>query len=72
MKKIFTADLHIHEFSKDSQITESGITLKLEELLGAVKQMCEYAVLNDIKTVIFGGDLIHHNNVVYARPFAKF
>lgn len=72
MRKIFTADLHIHEFSKDSVTTEFGTSLKLEELLSAIEQMCVYAVDNDIKEIYFGGDLIHHNNVVYARPFSRF
>src|SRR5690554_2450514 len=72
MKKIFTADIHLHEFSMDSVITDSGITLKLQELLDAFKQMCDYALENEINEIIIGGDINHKKNVVYARSFIRF
>lgn len=72
MKRIFTADLHIHEYSTDTEITQEGTSRKLEELLNAIKQMCDYAVENNILEIIIGGDLIHHNNIVHARAFSKF
>lgn len=72
MKKIFTADIHLHEFSMDNVLTESGITLKLQELLNAFKQMCDYAMNNNIEEIIIGGDINHKKNVVYARSFIRF
>lgn len=71
-KKIFTADLHLQPFSNDTVELESGIRLKLQELLNSIEQVLKYGVDNKIDTVIFGGDIGHHRNTIHTRPFYLF
>lgn len=71
-KKIFTADLHLQPFANDTVELENGITLKLQELLNSIEQVLIYGVNNKIDTVIFGGDIGHHRNTIYTRPFYLF
>lgn len=71
-KKIFTADLHLQPFNSDTVELENGIRLKLQELLNSIEQMLKYAVDNNIETVVFGGDIGHHRNSIYTRPFYLF
>lgn len=71
-KKIFTADLHLQSFDSDTVQLEDGISLKLNELLNSIKQMFDYAVKNNIDTVIFGGDISHKRKNVDVKPFHLF
>lgn len=71
-KQIFTADTHLKPYASDNVELESGITLKLQELLNNIRQMYEYAKSNNIDTVNFGGDLCHHKDTVHTRPFNLF
>lgn len=71
-KMIFTADLHLQPFTSDNVELENGIRLKLQELINNIKQLLDYAVANKISTVIFGGDIGHHRNTIYTRPFSLF
>jgi DNA repair exonuclease SbcCD nuclease subunit len=71
-KKIFTADLHLQPFNSDTVELENGIRLKLQELLNSIIQMLEYAVKNNIDTVVFGGDIGHHRSTIHTRPFYLF
>lgn len=72
MKNIFTADIHLQDFSNDKIITEDGISLKLLELLTAFENMCKYATENKIRHVYIGGDINHKKNIISARSFIKF
>lgn len=71
-KKVFTADLHLQLFDSDNIQLESGISLKLHELLNAITQVFDYAVKNKIDTVIFGGDISHKRKNVDVKPFHLF
>lgn len=71
-KLIFTADIHLQPFSNDTIELENGIRLKLQELLNSIRQLLDYAVKNEIETVIFGGDIGHHRSTIHTRPFYLF
>lgn len=71
-KKIFTADLHLQNFNNDNVELESGITLKLQELLNSIEQVLKYGIDNKIDTVIFGGDIGQKRSIVDTKPFHLF
>lgn len=63
-KFIFYSDPHIHEFSEFSYLLENGITNRLQIALDSIKYVLDYAVENNITTVINGGDLYEHPKMV--------
>lgn len=72
MKKIFTADLHIQDYDKDTKTMEDGSSLKLNELLNSFSQLCDYAISNNIKDIYIGGDVNNDKHLIHSRSFAKF
>ena len=72
MQKIaFIADLHLKNWN-DNQVTSDGISLKLQEILNVVKDVCEYSIENEINHVVIGGDINDTKSVVNARSFVLF
>lgn len=71
MKRIFTADLHLHSYSNDPKKLEDGTSLKLKELFDCFKQVCEYA-RNNSMPIIIGGDIAHKKSSLDTIPFVKF
>jgi DNA repair exonuclease SbcCD nuclease subunit len=70
-KFIFTADLHLKLWT-DKEYTDTGLPVKLMEILHTFDQMCEYAVTNGIDTIVIGGDLNDTKGVVAVRAFLLF
>ena len=71
MKAIFTADIHLKLWS-DRDFNESGLPMKLIEIISAIKQMAEYATKHNIPMIIIGGDLNDTKGIVSVRAFVLF
>ena len=56
----------------DSQITPTGIPLKLQEILDCYRQMCEYASDNKIHTIYVLGDINDTKDIIHQRAFNLF
>jgi len=63
-KVILFSDLHAHPFKPYSKLLPGGINSRLQDSLDCISQIGEYAVNNDIDTVLFGGDLFHERKHV--------
>lgn len=59
MKILFFSDLHAHQFSEFAYINDNGINSRLQYCLDIIDQIKLYAIENDIKNVLFAGDLFH-------------
>ena len=71
MKFICTADIHLKRWD-DKKFTDSGIPLRLEEILNAFENMCKYALENGISNIKIAGDINHLKNVVHVDAFVLF
>ncbi len=71
MKFVFTADIHLKLWS-DIEYTDSGIPKKLIEILCTIKQMCDYAIANDIENIIIGGDVNDTKGTASVSAFVLF
>lgn len=58
MEFIAFSDLHLNKFPK-SNITKDGENELLMAGLGIIDQVCNYAINNNVKYIIFNGDLFH-------------
>lgn len=59
MKLLIFSDLHAHQFSEFAYINNNGINSRLHFCLDIIDQIKIYAIENDIKYVLFAGDLFH-------------
>lgn len=59
MKMIFFADPHIHPFQQHSHILPGGINSRLRAGIDVLRQICDYAMDQDIHYVVCAGDLFH-------------
>lgn len=58
MRSIFTADIHMGEYSTGPVI--GGISLRIEDIADKLMFMLQYAIRNEIKNVIILGDLFRN------------
>jgi len=72
MKYIFTSDLHLQKYNNDSVKLPDGTSLKLKETLDCFEELCKYAILNNVLSVIIGGDIVHHKDRIETIPFIRF
>jgi DNA repair exonuclease SbcCD nuclease subunit len=59
MKMIFFADPHIHPFQQHSRILPGGVNSRLQAGIDVLKQICDYAMGQDIHYLVCAGDLFH-------------
>lgn len=71
MKFVAMGDIHLKEW-KDNEVTVMGIPKKLNEILTTFINMCDYAIENNIETVILPGDINDTKNVLSVKAFSLF
>lgn len=65
---IFFSDVHVKDY-KDKTIDDNGFPRRLNEILNCVKQALDYAVDNNIRKVVIGGDINDTKNIVHISGF---
>ena len=59
MKLLIFSDPHAHQFSEFAYINDKGINSRLQFCIDIIDQIKVHAIENDIKHVLFAGDLFH-------------
>lgn len=66
MKFGYTADIHLSRYGQDKVEDESNLPERLHSIKASLDAMAQHLVDNDIKDMIFGGDLLHGKSIIYA------
>jgi DNA repair exonuclease SbcCD nuclease subunit len=66
-----TADIHL-DLYKDKEYTQSGLPLKLEEILNTFKNMCDFLIERKINKVAILGDVNHIKQYAAVDAFSIF
>ena len=69
MKFIAFSDTHFHPHNVGSTMLEGGISSRLMDIGNAVREVYQYAKINDIEHVVFAGDLFHTKKNVDVPAF---
>jgi len=64
MKFAYTADWHLSGYTQDKII--NGLPERLYEKKVVQENIGNYCRLNEIKTIIIGGDLLHNKSIIYS------
>ena len=70
MKFIATSDWHM-KLWPDSEVTVDNIPKRLDELLSAVTQICDYARANNIKLIVVAGDTNDKKHILDVKAFTR-
>jgi len=65
MRFIYSADIHATGYLQDKIIKESNLPERLDSIKNVLHQMSDYARLENINSIIFGGDLLHNKSIIY-------
>lgn len=68
MKIAIFSDLHVHAWSEHSR-DEGGVPTRLRHCLEVLRRVRAYCEDNDVRHVLFGGDLFHKRGVLYTLPY---
>ena len=64
MKFAYTADWHLSGYTQDKII--NGLPERLYEKKVVQENIGNYCRLNEIKTIVIGGDLLHNKSIIYS------
>jgi len=70
-KYLVTADLHLKDWN-DKDYTDEGVPLRLVEIIQTFESMCEYAIKNEIDTIVIAGDTNDTKSIVHVTAFTMF
>ena len=59
MKLVVFSDLHVHAYRDFARVLPNGRNSRLQHTLDVLSGIREYCVANDVRHVLFGGDLFH-------------
>lgn len=68
-KVAFFSDLHGHPFQPYATILSNGMNSRLYDAVFCLAQIRHYCIVNNIKTVLFGGDLFHVRRTINVSAF---
>jgi len=66
MKFGYTADIHLSRYGQDKVEDESNLPERLHSIKISLDSMAQHLVDNNIRVMIFGGDLLHGKSIIYA------
>lgn len=69
MKLIVFSDLHFHPWKHFAHINEFGVNSRLQDTINVIKELANYAIQNNIKTILFPGDFFHIRKSVYTQTY---
>jgi len=64
MKFAYTADWHLSGYTQDKIV--NGLPERLYEKKVVQENIANYCRLNEIKTIVIGGDLLHNKSIIYS------
>ena len=66
MRFAYIADIHLSKYGQDTIEDESNLPERLHSIRRALIEVGNFCIVNDIKTVFIGGDMLHGKSVIYA------
>jgi len=64
MKFVYTADWHLSGYTQDKIV--NGLPERLYEKKVVQENIGNYCRLNEVKTIVIGGDLLHNKSIIYS------
>ena len=64
MKFIFIADLHLSGYSQDKIV--ENLPERLNSIKNVLYEIADYAINNNIFTIVIGGDILHGKSIIHA------
>lgn len=65
MKFIQTSDWHLSKYPKYS--TKRGISEKLRDIFITMRFIADYAIDNNINSIVISGDILHNKSIIYSQ-----